>query len=136
MAITAATSEQFDTFLTDYGYTVAAEDKSRLLALSLAFLGTIDLCQEGETHVAQCFIAYAMSAAGGGFNPAAVADDKTLVAKGLGRNAISKEWQVNDSLTGTDPVTLLKRVPMAYGLLRPLLCSGADSGISNFEVYR
>lgn len=133
MIITAATPEQFDEFLTEYGYTVPDGDKSRLLALSLSFLGTLDMCAEGETHVAQCFIAYAMRD-GGGFDPVAVADDKTLIAKGLGRNAIAKEWQVNDSLTGTEPLTLLKRVPMAYGLLRPLLCS--TGGIGNIELMR
>jgi|GEM_PF-3641415 len=129
MDVTAATSEQFDTFLTTYGYTVDDDDdKARLLALSLSFLSTIELCVEGATDQAQCFIAYAMSANGGGFNPAAVSDDKTLTKKGVGRSAIVKEWEVNDELSGTDTLSMLKRIPMAYALLKPLLCAG-DSGV-------
>ena len=136
MAITAATSEQFDAFLTTYGYTVEVGEKARLLALSLSFLSTIELCADGETDQAQCFIAYAMSAKGGGFNPVAVADDKTLTKKGIGRSAVLKEWEVNDDLSGTDSLSMLKRIPMAYGLLKPLLCVGSSGDAANFELVR
>lgn len=135
MTITAATGEQFDTFLTGRGRTVA-EDHAVLLVRSLDFLSTIELCQEGETHLAQCHIAWAMSEEGDGFNPAAVFDEKTLTKKGLGRNAIVKEFVVNSELSGTDSISLLKRIPMAYGLLKPLLCQSADSSIVNFELSR
>lgn len=134
MAIVAATSEQFNDFLALYGYTVDDGEKARLLALSLAFLSTVELCKEGETHEAQCFIAYAMSTNGGGFNPATVADDRVLTKKGIGSGAIVKEWDVNSELSGADPVSLLKRVPMAYGLLKPLMCSA--SGVECFELVR
>lgn len=138
MAITAATPEQFDTFLSTYGYTVEDGDKSRLLALSLSFLNTIDLTGDGETYEAQCFIAYAMSPAGGGFNPATLSDNKTLTKKGLGRSAVVKEWEVNSELSGSDSVSLLKRIPMAYGLLKPMLSQAAiaSGGIGTFEVSR
>ena len=139
MAVVAATAQQFDDFLTLYGYTVPELDKPRLLALSLAFLNTVDICEEGPTDQAQCFIAYAMSANGGGFDPTAVSDGKILTKSGLGRNAIVEEWDIDSALAGSDSISLLKRVPMAYAIIKPLLCKGATAvagGISNFEVYR
>jgi len=136
MDITAATPEQFDAFLSGYDYTVEPEAKSRLLALSMQFLRTIEICKEGETHEAQCEIAYRMSEEGGAFNPGAVSDGKSLIKKGLGRNAVVKEWEVNEELSGTDAISMLKRLPMAYGMLKPLLCQNQSGGITNFDVIR
>lgn len=127
MALVSATEQEFADFQAKYGYTVDAGE-THLLPLSFAFVQTLPFCADAEVDQdrfaeGQCFIAYAMSQAGGGFNPAAVAEAKTLVKKGLGRSAITKEWAVNQDLIGTDPMSQLKSVPMAYGLLKTYLCT-------------
>ena len=124
MALESATTTQFTDFLTKYGYSVA-DNEAVLLSLSFAFMSTLAFCDEPDADRAadaQCFIAYAMD--GGGFNPAAVVDSRTLIEKGLGRGAIVKKWSENEKLSGTEPVNLLRQVPMAYGLLKDSLCSG------------
>lgn len=136
--VTPATDTQLDDFLALYGYTIPNADKTVLLARSLALLNTVQICQEGDTYVAQCFIAYAMSAEGGGLNPTALLESKTLTKKGLGRNAIVKEWDVNTELSGTNTIAILKRIPMAYAILEPLLCqnqtTSSSSNITNFDT--
>lgn len=131
MAIVSATIEQFTAFLTKYGYEIA-DDESALLPLSFTFLSTLPFCSSTDSDdqiiEAQCFIAYSMSANGGGFNPAAIAEAKTLTKKGLGRGAITKEWAVNELLNGTDPVSMLRAMPIAYGLLNGYLCRGGGGG--------
>jgi len=72
------------------------------------------------------FIAYAMSDDGGGFDPAAVTDGRVVKREELGRDAIVDEYQILDDMQGSDPYTLLKRVPLALGLLNPYLCPGGD----------
>lgn len=131
MAIVSATNEQFTAFLTKYGYEIA-DDESALLPLSFVFLSTLPFCSgtesDGQITDAQCFIAYSMSSTGGGFNPAAIAEAKTLTKKGLGRGAITKEWAVNELLSGTDPVSMLRTMPIAYGLLNNYLCESRGGG--------
>ena len=127
MSLVSATEQEFADFQLKYGYSVDAGE-AHLLPLSFAFAQTLPFCEGVEVDQdrfveGQCFIAYAMSQAGGGFNPAAVAEAKTLVKKGLGRSAITKEWAVNQDLIGTDPMSQLKSVPMAYGLLKTYLCA-------------
>ncbi len=136
MELETATEAEFDTFLSAYGYTVAG-DKDQLLALSFAFLSTLDFCaDEGDTVPGQCFIAYAISEEGGGFDLVSTVDDKTLTKKGLGRGAMVKEYAINAELAGTDSVAMLRRMPMAYGSLRSLLCQSSISNVSNFEIFR
>lgn len=123
MTPVSATEEQFTAFLTKYGYIVDG-DTSPLLALSHAFLLTLPLSESADSErvvEAQCFIAYAISENGGGFNPAAIAEAKTLVKSGLGRSAIVDEWKINELLSGTDPLSLLRSIPLAYGLLKEYL---------------
>ena len=127
MALIAATADEFDAFLTTFKYDLI-DDREKLLALSFAFIGSLPFCdgvvQTPQITQAQLFIAYAMSEEGGSFNPAVMADNRTLIKENLGRSAIVEEFKVNDELMGTDPFTLLKRIPMAYGLLAPFLCPG------------
>ena len=127
----SATAEQFTAFLTKYGYTVTT-DSAPFLALSHAFMRSLPFADVGKLDAAtaveaQCFIAYAMvpvEEGGGGFNPAAIAEAKTLTKKGLGRSAIVKEWKVNDLLSGNDPLSLLRSMAIPYGLLKDYLCVG------------
>ena len=126
MTLVSATVAEFETFLSERGLTVAG-DKSVLVVRSFDFLETIEFCSEPDADVvvkAQCFIALAMDSNGGGFSPTSVAEKTNLIEKGLGSGAIVKKWQINSDLVGTDPKSLLKTVPAAYGLLKPSLCSG------------
>lgn len=140
------TVEEYETFLSEFGYDQAG-DKRLVINLSFAFLSTLPFCEgvtEDETKIeviaqAQSFIAYAMSEEGGGLNPAAVSDTRITVTEELGRDAIVDEFEVNSELIGADPVSFLKRVQIAYGLLRPLLCDGEQngtSGIRNIDLIR
>lgn len=134
MAITAARSEEFETFLSQNGYELGSDDVAAvLLHRSFRFISTLSFCVEGSTLEGQCHLAYAMRS-GGQFSPDAIAEDKALVKKGIGRNAITKEWQVNDELSGTDSLTMLKKVPMAYAELKHLLCD--ELGVQNFDLVR
>ena len=131
--VTAVTTEQFSAFLDRYGF--ATTDETHPLPLAYMFMKTLPFCDnavvDDETMVeAQCFIAYSISITGGGFNPAAIAEAKTLTKSGLGRSAIVDEWKVNEALIGTDPVSLLKSLPLAYGLLKSYICDHGDSSIT------
>ncbi len=126
--LTPATELEFTTFLAKYGYSVT-EDKEILLARSFAFLDSLPFCDDVDLDAdvvveGQCFLAYAMSTEGGLFDPFAIADPKTLIEKGIGRNAVSKKWQVNDDLNDHTPISNLKTVPMAFGVLKNYMCYG------------
>lgn len=134
MSLTSATVAEFDAFLLKYGWTVD-EDKEVLLALSFAFLKTLSFCVAVDDAViveAQCFIAYSMSSGGGGFDPSALASDKILTEEHLGRGAIIEKYEINDLLSGTTPLNMLRTMPLAYGTLRPYLCG--DSAAVAFVV--
>ena len=125
MSLISATDAEFTAFLTERNLTIA-DTETALVVKSFDFVETLSFCSEPDADVlvkAQCFIAYAMSANGGGFNPSAIAESRTLIEKGLGSGAIVKKWSENAELIGTDPKTLLKTVPSAYGLLKGYLCS-------------
>ena len=135
-----ATVTEFDAWLTKFNYSVEPADKPFLLALANTFVKTVDFCSGTAEDLieGQLFLAYGM---GNGFDPVSVTDGKDLVEKGIGRNAIVKRWEINAATAGTDAVPMLRRVPMAYNLLSPFICSAslvvADAtGISNFEVVR
>ena len=137
MALTSATESEFADFLTKYGFTLASGEQAPL-ALSFAFLSTLPFCTDVEDNAAireaQCFIAFAMTSQGGAFNPAAMREPKTLVKKGLGRGAITKEWEVNSELSGVDATSALKTLPIAYGILKPYLCVDPASSYGAFVV--
>lgn len=123
--LTSATEAEFNAFLATHGYTVSS-GVPPLLALSLAFMNALSWCnpeQEDteQTKIAQLFIAYAMSAEGGGFNPAARAE--SLVTRSESVGSLKEEFMFNDSVDlGTTTVSLIKSLPIPYGLLHPLLC--------------
>ena len=126
MSLVSATDAEFEAFLTERALTIS-DTETALVVKSFDFVETLSFCSEvdAETLVkAQCFIAYAMSANGGGFSPSAIAETKNLIEKGLGSGAIVKKWEVNEDLNGSDPLSLLKTVPAAYGLLKNSLCGG------------
>ena len=133
MALVSATEEEYKAFLDKYGYGCELGQES-LLALSFAFLSSLPFCdganvaQTEAITEAQMFIAYAMSEKGGGFNPAALADAKTLIKRNIGRSAIVREYEVNELLAGTDPMSQLRKIPMALGLLNQYLCPVAVAG--------
>jgi len=127
--VTPSTLAQFDQFLTDFGYTVA-ENKDVLLKRSFSFLSTVKLCKPVPDEIivqAHNYIAYSMSAEGGGFNPFGVAEEKMLTKKGLGRGAIVKEWDVDKSLSGSDSISKIKRLGVVYELLKDYLCGSNNS---------
>ena len=137
MELTTATAEQFDAFLLARNLSVDEDAKSSALVVSFDFLELLEFCTDEEspdTVKAQCYIALAV-ADGGVFSPADAVDSKTLIEKGVGRSAIEKTWSINDALSGTDAITMLKRVPMAYNILKPLLCD-TGSGVRSFELAR
>lgn len=125
MDLVSATQEQYTAFRAKYCYKIAAGDEA-LLPLSFAFLSCLPFCegvvQTEEITEAQMFIAFAMSSAGGGFDPAAIVDEKILVTRELGREAIVREYELREGMTGTDSISLLRRMPVAYGLLSKHLC--------------
>ena len=131
MALVSATTTEFAAFLTQFGYSVA-ETHDPLIELSFVMLKTIPFYDVDDVPVAtvvqaQCFIAYAMSAEGGGFDAAAIAEARELIEKGLGRGALRKKWQVDQSLNGTHPVHKLRLIPLAYGLLKDYIRYGASA---------
>lgn len=133
--LTSATEAEFTTFLATYGYTVAA-DAGPLLALSFVFLSTLpwrDAAQESTPVItdAQCFVAYSMSAEGGRFNPSAKVDNVFLTKKKV--ETLEQQFEVNESLTGTDAMSLLRSLPMAYGLLGEHL---SEAPVLTSETHR
>ena len=132
MALTTATTAELDSFIVDYNIeTIDDAAKPSLLKLSFAFLGTVKFCSDVDTGVfvqAQCFVIKAISE---GFSPSGVVDSKTLVGKGLGRSAIVKKWEVNKDLVGTDSISMIKTIPMAYNLLKQFMC---NSGGGDFNI--
>ena len=135
--LTSATEAEFTDFLTRYGYAVA-QDTGPLLALSELFMMTLPWCDDAQestaaTTAAQCFIAYAMSAEGGAFNPAGIANTQNVKSQKV--DTLEKEFFAADSaLSGTDAMSLLKRLPVAYGLLSSLLCE-TDSSTHKTAVF-
>lgn len=128
MALVSATEPELTVFLAKYGYSIE-EDGTPLLALSFAFLSTLPFRDVESVDVdrvaeAQCFIAYSMSANGGGFDPSAIAEAKTLIKEGLGRGAMIEEYSINTMLSGTDPISRLRSLPLAFGLLDKYLSYG------------
>lgn len=123
--LTSATEADFTAFLTTYGYTVAS-NAVPLLARSFVYLQTLPWCSSDQDdhasiNLAQCFIAYAMSAEGGAFNPTARVDG--LVVKRKKVDVLEQEFMFNDNIdNGTSSISLLKSYPIAYGLLLPFLC--------------
>ena len=143
MAITSASSLDYSVFLATYGYTASPNDAASL-ALAFAFMGTLPFCDGADTvqtpamTQAQLFIAYAISS--GAFNPSAVVSSTVLIEEDIGRSALVEKYAVvNDALTGSDPMSLLQSMPMAYGLLSGSLCPTPDAttcgtGIGVFVV--
>jgi len=72
---------------------------------------------------AQCYLINCLSKQGGDVDLNKGADAKQLTEKNLGRTAIAKKWSFDKTLARTDPVSMLKRCPMAYNLLKPFLAS-------------
>lgn len=140
MSLVAATEGEYTTFRTKYGRTIA-DGEEAFLPLSFAFLSTLPFCagdaveQTAAITEAQCFIAYAMSANGGGFDPTLMGDAKTLIKKNLGRSAIVKEYEINAQLVGTDPMSMLRKIPMALALLDSVLCPVPVAGESAAGVF-
>lgn len=130
----AATEQEFADFLLKYGFSAEESERPVLLAKSFAFLSSLSFCTEGSTVEGQLFIAMAL--ADGSFDPFAVSDGRVLIKEGLGRNAIMEEFAVANDLSGTDSISQLKRVPMAYNALAPLLCTSSVDGPRNFELIR
>ena len=134
----AATLEEFNEFLSLYCYEVPDTDKQKSLNLAFAFISTLEFCQEGSTVPGQCEIAYQIAI--GAFDPSAATDGRSLTERSIGRNALVRQWSVNESLQGTEPVTFLRRIPLAYGMLKSLLCEATlindTDSITNFEVVR
>jgi len=140
MALTSASTDEYKAFRQKYGYAIAGGNDAQHLALAFAFLKSLPFCNADqgdtdETKEAQFFIAYAMSEEGGGFNFTAPVDPRTLKKKEIGRNAIVKEWETNDLLVGTDPMSMLRRIPMALASINGLLCPVATDaeGVSTVE---
>jgi len=141
--ITSATKAEFTAFLTTYGYTVdgISGDSAPLLALSHIYLQTLPWCdsEQGDhasIKTAQCFIAYAMSAEGGGFNPSARIDGLVVKSKAVG--TLEKEFMFNENVdSGSSSISLLKSLPIAYGMLSPFLCESqtVDADTHQAAVY-
>lgn len=137
--LTSATKDEFTAFQTTYGYSVAS-DARPLLALSLAFLKTLPWCDkdQGDDDLiksAQLFIAYAMSAEGGSFDPTARTSGVTVSKEEV--DVLEIEYKVNESLPeANDSLGLLKSFPMIYALIAPLLCEtpADDSHIASVFV--
>lgn len=130
---TPATPAELDAFIIDYDLTIQDADKPLLLRLSQDFMETLRFCSDVDAGIyvkAQCFLIKAISE---GFSPDGIAEDKILVEKGLGRSAIVKKWKIDKSLSGTDSMTAIKRLPMVYNLLSPYLCS---SDVNTYELVR
>ena len=127
--INSATEEEFRSFLTTYGYAVAS-DVAPLLALSLVFLNTLPWCSDDQgdhdnIKLAQNFIAYGMSAEGGGFNPSARVSG--VVVKRQEVDVLEQEFMFNESVNqGSSSLDQLKGFPIAYGLLSQFLCEGVE----------
>lgn len=126
--LTSATEAEFTAFQIKYGYTVTA-DPLPLLALSFSFLQTLPWKiknQESTDSIieAQCFIA--ISIYRDEFDPSARIEDMRVTKKKV--DTLEKHFEANDYLQGTDPVTLLRSMPIAYGLLYPYL---SPSSIAN-----
>lgn len=138
--LTSATEAEFSAFLTANGFSVAS-DVSPLLALSLVFLNTLPWCDSNQADhanikMAQSFIAYAMSAEGGSFNPAARVSG--LHVKRREVDVLEQEFMVNESVNqGSSSIDLLKSFPIAYGLLSQFLCEGEQltEGSHRASVY-
>lgn len=140
MALVPATETEYQAFLDKFGFSIASCDLKHL-PLSFAFLSSLPFCDDDPAQTpqiteAQLFIAYSMSNGGGGFNPTAIAGDRILIKEELGREAIVEEYQVNELLSGTDPMSLLRSMPMAFGLLSKYLCPVAvtEDGEAPFQA--
>ena len=123
--LTTATEAQFTEFLDNYGYAVAS-DSGPLLALAFTFVKSLPFCDAEQADTpeileAQCFIAYAMSSEGGGFDPSRQLDARVVTKTKL--EGLERQFEVNEAVgTGTDSYSLLKSIPMAFSLLQTLLC--------------
>ena len=130
MANVSATEIELDTFLGVYGFAVAG-DKQVLLARSIAFLNTLEFCKEPDHKLFKDAQGFLVTAIENGLDLFATADSKTLVERGLGRNAIVKKWQVDETLSGTDSLSKLKAIPQVYNMLAPYLCGYVDPTQAN-----
>lgn len=131
-----ATTAQLDTYLSDRGYPAIATGKEELLIRSFDFMSFTSYCFESSETTealaklvkAQCEIARMIN---NDFEVEALADDKMLTEKGLGRGAITKKWVRNRSLSGSDGLSKLKRIPAAYMILKPMMCGYAEGLLAN-----
>jgi len=127
--LTSATAAEFDTFLTTYGHTVASSS-APLLALSFAFMNTIPWCDDADLtdpiiQQAQMFLAYAMSAEGGGFNPQTQTGNIYTTKEKVG--PLEQEYKLDTtSASGKDVMGLLKTFPIIYGMLQPFICEPVE----------
>ncbi len=124
--LTSATETEFTAFLSTYGYTVA-QNSASLLALSFLYLNTLPFCDADQDSTntittAQCLIAYNMSTEGGAWNPVAQVERQGIKSKKV--DTLEKEFfEAAGDLAGTDAMSLLRSLPMAYALLSPYLCA-------------
>ena len=102
---------------------------------------TLPFCDDAEIDpdvIVQAHNALAYAMGTGQFDPFAVADSRTLKRREIGRRSIVREWEINDKLNeqigGTDPMSLLRSLPFAFGLLNQYMCEHQEAGHSVFVV--
>ena len=116
------TTAEFDTYLTDRGYTAIASPEPPLIRAFdyMAVLPWCDPHDEAYTvtdgmKLAQMDIAFQINA---GFNPAAVRDSQTVKREKV--DVIEQEYFSGGNYY--DSYDILKRLPFAYSLIDSLLC--------------
>ena len=129
MELTAITDAELAAFYTQQGLAaITPAESKRLQALSFVFLCALPWCEnavidQAKFNLAQGYLIHAMSTAGGGFNPLTQNSGAQLKRRGLGRNALEREWFAKpDELNGTSPIYQLRTLPIPYGLLVQWLC--------------
>ena len=136
--LTAITEVELAAFFSEQCLTPAPADTDikRLLALSFDFLCALPWCPDAEIDQAkfikaQAYLVWAMTEAGGGFNPLSIQSGEQLKRRNIGRTAIEKEWFARpDNLNGTSPIYLLRQLSMPYGLLINWLCPELEEATS------
>ena len=117
----AATVADLDAFLLSDGYVVTG-DKGAFLSRAYRYISGFEVLEDTPDQVlidAQLFTVLAIE---NGFDPSAPISDSFMTRKGLGRNAIEKEWEQNESSAGNSILKrLLRGVPMAHDVLEPWL---------------
>ena len=138
MDLTSATLPELETFLSDFNITIDNAEKPSLLKLSFVFLRTIKFCGvvDAEAFVqAQCFIIKAIAI--DGIRLDGVTDVGVLTRKSVGAGSVksSKTFEFNKELSGADSLSVIKRIPMSYNLLKPYICN-SGGGVRSFSLAR